>query len=50
MDDIQEIDHLLRNKSKATFILKLVNDSLGADATVNFYKLLDIMENHIMMM
>ena len=33
-----------RNKSKASFILNLVDSSLKADATNNFYKLLKIME------
>ena len=44
MDDIQEIDHMPRNKSRASFILKSVDNSLGADATNNFYKLLNIIE------
>ena len=44
MDDIQEIDYMPRDKSKATFILKHVDNSLGADATNNFYELLNIME------
>ena len=44
MDDIQEIDHMPRDKSKGTFILKSVDNSLGADATDNFYKLLNIMK------
>ena len=44
MDDIQEIDHMPRNKSRASFILKSVDNSLGAECTNNFYKLLNIME------
>ena len=44
MDDIQELNNMPRDKSKALFILKSVDSSLGAGVTNNFYKLLDIME------
>ena len=44
MDDIQELNNMPRDKSRALFILKSVDSSLGAGVTNNFYKLLDIME------
>ena len=44
VDDIEEIDHMPRATSKASFILKIVDDSLKNGTTDNFYNLLNIIE------
>ena len=45
-DDTEEIGLIPRSKEKASFVLRIVGNSLEVGITLSFYVLLDIMEKY----